>query len=382
MKTIGILGSTGSIGQQALDVIKMYPDKYKVDYLSCFSQSQKIIEQAKEFHPKRICVIDKKQEPIIVDALKSDNIQVLSGFEGLIEISKNKVDFMLNAIVGADGMRPSIIALENDITLGLANKESMVMAGWLISDIQKKKDSKIIPIDSEHNAIFQCLVGESEDNIKKIILTGSGGPFRTREINTFSSIKLEEALNHPNWEMGKKITIDSATMMNKGLEYIEAYWLFGLSTNKIDIIIHPQSIIHSMVEFTDGSIKAQLGEPDMRGPIQYALSYPSRIKNNINSFDFIKNNKFTFEAPDLNKFPCIKIAKDALSSGYSHQVVLNIANDLVVDKFLNKKIRFNDIPKIIEKCISCHNFIDYPNLDDIDSLSDWTKEYINKEALV
>ena len=382
MKTIGILGSTGSIGQQALEVIKMFPDKYKVDYLSCFSQSQKIIEQAKEFHPSKICVIDQKQESVVIEALKNEDVQVLSGFEGLIEISKNNVDFMLNAIVGADGMRPSIIALENNITLALANKESMVMAGWLINDIQKKKKSKIIPVDSEHSAIFQCLVGESENNVKKIILTGSGGPFRTREAHTFNSIKLEEALNHPNWNMGRKITIDSATMMNKGLEYIEAYWLFGLSADKIDIIIHPQSIIHSMVEFTDGSIKAQLGDPNMKGPIQYALSCPDRIENNMKSFDFIKNNKFTFEAPDLNKFPCIKIAKEALTSGYSHQVVLNIANDFVVDKFLNNKIKFSDIPKIIERCISDHNFIDYPNLDDINNLSDWTKEYINKQVLV
>ena len=299
-----------------------------------------------------------------------------------MEISKSNVDFMLNAIVGSDGMKPSLIALENNIVLGLANKESMVMAGWLIKDIQKDNQSKIIPVDSEHNAIFQCLVGEKEDNIKRVILTGSGGPFRIRDINTFDSVKLEEALNHPNWEMGAKITIDSATMMNKGLEYIEAYWLFGLSVDKIDIVIHPQSIIHSMVEFIDGSIKAQLGEPDMKGPIQYALSYPSRIKNEISTFDFTKNNEITFEAPDLNKFPCIKLAKEALSSGGSHQVVLNVSNDLVVDKFLNKKIMFNDIPKIIEKCISNHDSIAHPDLDDIDNLSNWTKEYLNKQVLV
>ena len=382
MKSIGILGSTGSVGKQTLDVIRMNTDKYKVNYLSCFSQAQKIIEQAKEFHPKKVCIIDQTKESILIEALKNENIEILSGFEGLMEISKSNVDFMLNAIVGSDGMKPSLIALENNIVLGLANKESMVMAGWLIKDIQKNNQSKIIPVDSEHNAIFQCLVGEKEDNIKRVILTGSGGPFRIRDINTFDSVKLEEALNHPNWEMGAKITIDSATMMNKGLEYIEAYWLFGLSVDKIDIVVHPQSIIHSMVEFIDGSIKAQLGEPDMKGPIQYALSYPSRIKNKISTFDFTKNNEITFEAPDLNKFPCIKLAKEALSSGESHQVVLNVANDLVVAKFLNKKIMFNDIPKIIEKCISNHDSIARPDLDDIDNLSNWTKEYLNKQVLV
>ena len=382
MKTIGILGSTGSVGTQALDVIRMNNNKYRVNYLSCFSQVKKIIEQVKEFHPKKVCIIDQTKESILVEALKSENIEIFSGFEGLIEISKSNVDFMLNAIVGSDGMKPSLIALENNIVLGLANKESMVMAGWLIKNIQKNNQSKIIPIDSEHNAIFQCLIGEKEDNIKRIILTGSGGPFRTRDINTLDSVKLEEALNHPNWKMGPKITIDSATMMNKGLEYIEAYWLFGLGVDKIDMVIHPQSIIHSMVEFIDGSMKAQLGEPNMKGPIQYALSYPSRIKNEISTFDFTKNNEFTFEPPDLNKFPCIKLAKEALSAGGSHQVVLNVSNDLVVDKFLNKKITFNDIPKIIEKCISNHDSIVRPNLEDIDNLSNWTKEYLNKQVLV
>ena len=380
MKKIGILGSTGSIGTQALQVINNQSN-YEVEYLSCFNQIDKMVEQVQKFHPKKVCVIDKEKESILSEKLKNNNVEILSGFEGLLEIAKTNVDFMLNAIVGADGMKPSIIALENNIVLGLANKESMVMAGWIIKDILAKNKSKIIPVDSEHNAIFQCLLGENKEDIQRIILTGSGGPFRTRDISSFDDIKLEEALNHPNWNMGSKITIDSATMMNKGLEYIEAFWLFGIDHNKIDIVIHPQSIIHSMVEFVDGSIKAQLGEPDMRGPIQYALSYPSRIKSNIRGFDFSDCN-LTFEKPDLDKFPCIKLAKDALNSGGSHQVVLNVANDLVVSKFLNKEIGFNDIPKIINQCILSHSSIDSPDLNEIDELSKWTKEYLNKEILV
>ena len=380
MKKIGILGSTGSIGTQALKVISNNSD-YEVEYLSCFSQIDKMAEQIKKFQPKKVCVIDKTKESELLKKIKHNNIEVLSGFDGLLEMAVTNVDFMLNAIVGADGMKPSIIALENNITLGLANKESMVMAGWIIKDILEKNKSKIIPVDSEHNAIFQCLLGEDKKDIQRVILTGSGGPFRTRDISSFDEIKLEEALNHPNWSMGSKITIDSATMMNKGLEYIEAFWLFGIEYNKIDIVIHPQSIIHSMVEFVDGSIKAQLGEPDMKGPIQYALSYPSRIKSSIKGFNFFDCD-LTFEKPDLDKFPCIELAKDALISGGSHQVVLNVANDLVVSKFLNKKIGFNDIPKIINQCILSHDSIDRPDLKEIDELSKWTKEYLNKEILV
>ena len=380
MKKIGILGSTGSIGTQALEVIGNNSD-YQVEYLSCFSQIDKMAEQIKKFQPKKVCVIDKTKESELLKKIKHSKIEVFSGFDGLLEMAVTNVDFMLNAIVGSDGMKPSIIALENNITLGLANKESMVMAGWIIRDILVKNKSKIIPIDSEHNAIFQCLLGENKKDIQRIILTGSGGPFRTRDISSFNEIKLEEALNHPNWSMGSKITIDSATMMNKGLEFIEAFWLFGIEYNKIDIVIHPQSIIHSMVEFVDGSIKAQLGEPDMKGPIQYALSHPSRIKSSIKGFNFIDCD-LTFEKPDLDKFPCIELAKDALISGGSHQVVLNVANDLVVSKFLNKKIGFNDIPKIINQCILSHDSIDSPDLKEIDELSKWTKEYLNKEILV
>ena len=381
MKTIGILGSTGSVGKQALDIIYNNNKQYQVEYLSCFNNIQDVIDQSKKIHPKKVCVIDRTKEFELISALKGENIEVLSGFDGLWEISKTPVDLMLNSIVGSDGMKPSIIALENNIKLALANKESMVMAGWLIQDIQKANQTEIIPVDSEHSAIFQCLLGEEKKEIERIILTGSGGPFRKRGIESFNTITLKEALNHPNWEMGSKITIDSATMMNKGLEYIEAYWLFDLPHDKIDIIIHPQSIIHSMVEFIDGSIKAQIGEPDMKVPIQYAFSYPLRVNSLIQPFNFIKNNKLTFEEPDFNKFPCIQLAKDALISGGSHQVVLNIANDLLVQSFLNQEIKFMDIPRMIEKTISKHSSIESPSLNEIDDLSDWTRDYLNSEVL-
>ena len=381
MKTIGILGSTGSIGMQAIEVVKKFKD-YQVEYLSCFSNADKIIEQAKEIRPKKVCIVDSDLEKKVCSALKGENIQILSGYDGMHELAKQKVSLLLNSIVGADGMEPSILALESNIPLALANKESIVMAGWIMNDIKKKKNSILLPVDSEHSAIFQCLMGEDYKNIKRIILTGSGGPFRARNLDTFKSITLHEALKHPNWSMGNKITIDSATMMNKGLEFIEAYWLFRVKQSQIDIVIHPQSVIHSMVEFSDGSIKAQMGEPDMKVPIQFSLSYPERYTDKINSFNFIDNNELTFESVDFEKFPCIKIAQEALSAGGSHQVVLNVANDQVVAKFLNKEISFMDIPKIIENCINKHQEISSPTLDEIKNLSSWTKEYINKEIVV
>ena len=380
MKNIGILGSTGSIGTQAIEVIDKYKD-YNIEYLSCFNNSKKIIQQAKKFKPKKVCIIDSNFENEVCNSLKNENIEILSGFDGLRELAQHKVDLMLNAIVGADGMEPSILALENNIPLALANKESIVMAGWIIKDIIKKNNSILLPVDSEHSAIFQCLLGEKNQHIQKIILTGSGGPFRARDFDTFDDITLEEALKHPNWNMGNKITIDSATMMNKGLEFIEAYWLFDIHESQIDIVVHPQSIIHSMVEFTDGSIKAQMGEPNMKTPIQFALSFPNRYFSQIESFNFFNNNNLTFEKPNLQKFPCIRIAKDALLSGGSHQVVLNVANDQAVFKFLNKEISFMDIPLLIEDCIDKHDIIKKPTLDDINNLTLWTKDYIEKGAL-
>ena len=380
MKTIGILGSTGSIGTQAIEVIDKFDD-YQIEYISCFNNYEKIINQAKKIRPKKVCIVDSNFEKNVIESLKNEKIEVLSGYDGLHELSKQKVDLMLNSVVGADGMEPSILALENKIPLALANKESIVMAGWIINSVKQKNNGTLLPVDSEHSAIFQCLLGEDKKNIERIILTGSGGPFRTRSLNKFSTITLEEALNHPNWDMGNKITIDSATMMNKGLEFIEAYWLFGVEQRRIDIVVHPQSIIHSMVEFSDGSIKAQMGEPDMKVPIQFSLSYPKRYFDKIKPFNFIDNSSLTFESVDLQKFPCIRIAQEALSSGGSHQVVLNVANDQIVAKFLNKEISFIDIPKIIENCIDKHHAITEPTFNEIKEISLWTKEYLKKEFI-
>ena len=381
MKKIGILGSTGSIGTQALELIRNN-DKFNVSYLSAHSNFKLLAEQAVEFCVESICISDSQYLEPLKNELKGHNIEILCGEKGIDELSnRDSIDLMLNALVGYSGMLPTYNAVKCGTDIALANKESLVAGGELIINELKKSESKLFPVDSEHSAIWQCMVGEKNSEIKKLILTGSGGPFRKLDIEQFPSIKKEDALKHPNWEMGSKITIDSATMMNKGLEYIEAYWLFDLPCDKIDIVVHPQSIIHSMVEFIDGSIKAQMGEPDMKVPIQYAFTYPLRIKNSINKFDFMVNNNLTFEEPDLNKFPCIKLAKDALLSGGSHQVVLNVANDFLVGNFLNKRIHFTDIPKMIEDCISRHSPIESPTLDEIDSLSIWTKEYLNKEVL-
>ena len=381
MKSIGILGSTGSVGTQALNVITENMGIYEVCYLTCFKDYKLLSEQAMKFKPKKVCIVDSSKERKLTELLKNEDIEILSGIDGLHELSSHKTDLTLNAIVGADGMIPTINAIKNNIQVALANKESMVMAGWIINDILKKNNRKIIPVDSEHSAIFQCLVGEDLSNVSRLILTGSGGPFRTRNYSDFINITKNEALNHPNWEMGKKISIDSATMMNKGLEFIEAYWLFKLPIEKIDIIIHPQSIIHSMVEFIDSSIKCQMGCPSMDVPISYAFSYPRRYNSNSGLFNFLDNNVLTFEKPDFNKFPCIRLAQEALKSGFSHQVVLNVANDIAVSKFLNDELRFNDIPRVIEKAISAHPLIDCPSINQIMDLSEWTKSFITNEVI-
>ena len=381
MKSIGILGSTGSIGTQALQIIDKNINKYDISYLTCLNNYKLLSEQALYFRPKKVCIVDSSKEKQLSELLKNENIEVYSGVSGLHELSSFRTDLTLNAIVGSDGMIPTINALKNNIQVALANKESMVMAGWIINDILKENNRSIIPVDSEHSAIFQCLTGEKVSNVRRIILTGSGGPFRTKNYNEFKNIEKKEALNHPNWQMGKKISIDSATMMNKGLEFIEAYWLFNVPKEKIDIIVHPQSIIHSIVEFTDGSMKCQMGYPDMEVPIRYAFSYPGRSNSSSRLFNFLENDKLTFESPDYKKFPCIQLAQEALKSGYSHQVVLNVANDIAVLKFLNDKISFTDIPKVIDKAISSHVSIDNPSIDEILELSEWTKEFITNEVI-
>ena len=380
-KKISILGSTGSIGVNTLNVIDTLQDKFDVVYLSTFQNKDLIIEQAKKYQPKALAVVNDSNAEDIKKALEKENIEILFGRDGLLEISKrDDLDLVMNGLVGSAGMEPTINSLKAGVDVALSNKESMVMAGDLINNIMNESGAKIYPVDSEHSAIWQCLVGEKIEDVKKIILTGSGGPFRTRDLHTFSEISLKEALNHPNWSMGNKITIDSATMMNKGLEVIEARWLFDLQINQIDILIHPQSIIHSMVEFNDRSIKAQLGIPDMKIPIQYALTYPTHALTEWDELDLAKIGTLSFEEKDIEKFPCIELAYESLRIGGSAPAVLNVANDNAVYSFLNKRIKFTDIPDIIEKACNAHDLIMHPSLEELLELELWTYEFVMKEV--
>ena len=376
MKKIGIHGSTGSIGTQALEIIRNDKDITCV-YLTAYSNVDLLISQAIEFKPQYICLVDGTKENFLRDQLSSKNIEILIGESGLKEISKIKdIDLMLNALVGYPGMIHTFIAADNGIDIALANKESLVVAGKLINDKIKKNKSKLFPVDSEHSAIWQCLEGENSNFVKNIILTGSGGPFRELDFSEFRKITKENALRHPNWNMGSKITIDSATMMNKGLEVIEAFWLFDIPIDNIEIIVHPQSIIHSMVEFIDGSIKAQLGEPSMTIPIHYALNYPKRKKSLMPKFNFLENPSLTFEKPDLEKFRCIKLAYDALKLGGSYPLVLNVVNDICVNAFLNDEIKFIDIPNFIDDALQSHNACKIDDIDSIFNIINSTKNII------
>ena len=374
-KKITILGSTGSIGVNALNVI----NNLDIDVigLSANTNSQLLIEQAKKFQPESVSIVDEDAYLTVKDALKNTSIDVLCGKNGLLEISsRDDVDLVLNALVGSSGMLPTVYAIRAGADIALSNKESLVMAGKIIERERKKANVNIFPVDSEHSAIWQCLVGESKEEVKRLILTGSGGPFREKKISTFKDIKPEDALKHPNWEMGKKITIDSASMMNKGLEVIEAVWLFEMDSHKVDIVVHPQSIIHSMVEFDDTSVKAQLGLPDMKIPIQYALSYPNHIKTNWEPLDLVKIKSLTFESVNYERFPCIKLAYEALARGGTSSSVLNVANEQAVHRFLKKEIGFMEIPNLIEIAMDNHDWTEDPSIDDILSLEEWTKNFV------
>ncbi len=383
-KRISILGSTGSIGQNALKVINHLGDGFEVKYLTAARSSEVLIEQVRKFQPEAVAVVDSIAANEVKEALSGSGVKVLSGREGLLELaSRDDVDVVLNGLVGSAGMEPTIRALEAGIDVALSNKESLVMAGELIENIKKETGAEIYPVDSEHSAIWQCLQGEDTNNIRRIILTGSGGPFRTRPLEEFLDITLEEALNHPNWKMGNKITIDSATMMNKGLEVIEAHWLFGVGREQIDIVIHPQSIIHSMVEFSDGSIKAQLGLPDMKLPIQYALTYPERVEADWVDAKFSDISYLTFEEPDFVKFPCIRLAYEALQRGGSAPAALNVANDNSVAAFLAGEISFTEIATLNEMALIEHDWTSQPDLDFLLELESWGKQFIdNKKETV
>ena len=377
-KKISILGSTGSIGVNALNVVRNIPEEYEIVHLTGNMNSELMIKQCEEFNPNSIVMINENSSEKVQKELTNNDVEVLSGRENLLRISKDKnVDLVLNALVGSSGMEPTLEALNAGVDVALSNKESLVVAGDLITNSMKKSGANLFPVDSEHSAIWQCLVGESIDDIEKIILTGSGGPFRKRPINTFSEITISDALNHPNWDMGNKITIDSATMMNKGLEVIEAYWLFNMEVSQIDIVVHPQSIIHSMVEFKDGSVKAQMGVPDMKIPIQYALTYPRHLEAQWERLDFKSLGNLSFQAPDYERFPCIKLAYKSLEKMGTTPAVLNMANDYCVYKFLNGEIKFTDIPMVIESAMNNHKWIENPNLDYLRELDLWAKDFVN-----
>ena len=365
-KRIAILGSTGSIGTQALEVIEEQKDIFDVEVLSANTNSELLIKQSILHRPNSVVVVDESKYDEVFKELNPLNIKVYSGSESLEQIvCSDNIDMVLTALVGYSGLLPTISAIKSGKKIALANKETLVVAGGLIKSLCKSSPSEIIPVDSEHSAIYQCLVGEERNPIEKIILTASGGPFRGRSRDELVNITREQALKHPNWSMGAKITIDSATLMNKGLEVIEAKWLFDLTPKQIDVVVHPQSIIHSAVQFQDGSIKAQLGLPDMKLPIQYALGFPKRLKNNFKRFDFFQHTNLTFEKPDTETFKNLALAYKAMEKGGNAPCVLNAANEIAVEAFLNNKIGFLNMFDLIGNCLEKTNFVKNPSLNDL-----------------
>ncbi len=364
-KRIAIFGSTGSIGRQALEVIDMHSDLFEVEVLTALSNEKLLIEQALKYNPNAVVIADERKYETVKSALSSTDTKVFSGENALEEVADfDTYDMMIAAIVGFAGLKPTLKAVEKEKAIALANKETLVVAGDIVMQLAVEKRVPIIPVDSEHSAIFQCLVGETRNKIEKVILTASGGPFLGKKPNFLVNVKRDHALQHPNWNMGAKITIDSATLMNKGLEMIEAKWLFNLSPRQIEVIIHPQSIVHSMVQFEDGSIKAQMGLPDMKLPIQYALTFPQRIPNKNQRANFKKISTLSFEEPDIKTFRNLSLATNALEKGGNLPCILNAANEIAVWAFLNNRIGFLDITAVIEKAMEKINYIEKPNLID------------------
>ncbi|HAE67247.1 MAG TPA: 1-deoxy-D-xylulose-5-phosphate reductoisomerase [Sphingobacterium sp.] len=364
-KGIAILGATGSIGTQALDVIRAFPNTFEAIVLTCGSNVTLLIQQALEFKPKAVVVTDSLHYNQVQDALKGYDIAVLLGEAGLVEVVQlEEVDIVLNAIVGSAGLKPTVKAIQSKKDIALANKETLVVAGELIMALVKEYGVRMLPVDSEHSAIFQCLTGEEHNPIEKIYVTASGGPFRGKKRADLLQVTKAQALKHPNWSMGAKITIDSASLMNKGLEVIEAKWLFNLSINQVDVIVHPQSIVHSLVQFQDGSMKAQMGIPDMKLPIQYALTYPARFENSFERFNFMDYPTLSFEKADMETFRNLALAYESLRTGGNRSCVLNAANEVVVDAFLKDQVGFLEMSDIIEQTLDKVKFIATPTLDD------------------
>lgn len=373
MKKLAILGSTGSIGKQTLEVIENFPKEFQVSYLSAHSNSDILKQQIQKFHPKAVVVLDEHCAKL----LKKDcgaTTKILCGETALQEIvQQDDVDIVVSALVGFAGLQPTIAAIKAKKNIALANKETLVVAGELMIPLAEKHNVELLPVDSEHSAIFQCLVGELPNKIEKIILTASGGPFRNHSAEELERVTIEDALHHPNWRMGNKITIDSATLMNKGLEVIEAHWLFGVAAEKIEVVVHPQSIIHSMVEFVDGSIKAQLGVPDMKIPIQYALTHPSRAHAKWPRIHFPSLKEMTFFEPDTKRFPCLELAYTALRSGGTLPAVMNAANEIAVKNFLQGKITFNTISRLVHNIMENHSSQKNPSLESIIAADEWAR---------
>lgn len=362
-KHIAILGSTGSIGTQTLDVARAHTDKLTVEVLTAGHNAKLLIEQAREFKPNAVVIADETKYAEVREALADLDIKVWTGAKAIEDVVQmSTVDTVVTAMVGYVGLSSTIKAIEAGKNIALANKETLVVAGELITELVAKHKVKVTPVDSEHSAIFQCLVGEPE--VEKLIITASGGPFRTKSIDELRTVTPQQALKHPNWNMGAKITIDSASMMNKGLEVIEAHWLFGIPYEQIEVTVHPQSIIHSMVQFIDGSVKAQMGLPDMRLPIQYALSYPERWPSTFGRIDFKNQQPLTFEAPDLEKFRCLALAYEALGKGGNMPAIMNAANEVAVAAFLKERIGFLDIAATIERTMHAIAFVGKPTYDD------------------
>jgi 1-deoxy-D-xylulose-5-phosphate reductoisomerase len=380
-RNIAILGSTGSIGCSSLEVIANFPDELRVTYLTANKNIDLLQEQTRRFRPRAVVVLEESNASVLREALDGTT-EVLVGEEGLQEIvCREDVDIVLSSLVGFAGLKPTLHAIEAGKDIALANKETLVVAGEIIMKKVRKHGARLLPIDSEHSAILQCIQGENTSDIERVILTASGGPFLNMNEEQFHKITVEQALNHPTWKMGNKITIDSATLMNKGLEVIEAFWLFGLPPEKIEVLIHPQSIIHSMVEFADGSIKAQLSVPDMKIPIQYALMYPRRPGSPYSKIDFNALREITFLRPDIKKFPCLPLAFRALQMGGTAPAVLNAANEVAVNLFLEEQLSFTSIPAVIQDALSSHTPIHNTMLQDVIKADSEARDHVQQQAV-
>ena len=377
MKKIALLGSSGSIGRNCLKVIDNFPGEFQITCLAVHRSLQTVYQQAVRYMPQAVVITGTPTDKSLLTDLKNRGIRVYQGQQALTEFfAEDDSDLVINALVGAVGLFPTLEAIRRGKTVALANKETLVMAGEIITQRAQTAGVTIIPIDSEHSAIFQCLVGENPENIRRIILTASGGPFLERDVSSFNHITIDEALAHPRWDMGNKVSIDSATLMNKGLEIIEAHWLFHLPLEKIEVVIHPQSIIHSMVEFIDGSIKAQLSLPDMKIPIQYALTYPKRKTSSSQYLKIEDVQSLTFFEPDFEKFPNLRLAIESLKLGGTAPTVLNAANEVSVELFLNGKISFTDIPRLVEKTLQQHEVVPHPDINQILTADRWSRDFV------